>query len=109
MTLRIIDLTMKGLGYDTVVAKDGAEGIKYLEEENYDLLVTDINMPYNSGLELLQYLRNGKEKKIPVIIVSNIALEETKKHALELGASRFITKPFDPEDLREVIRSLKIS
>ena len=75
-------------------------------EQEIDILVTDINMPYNSGLELIQYIKSNLSGKVPVIIVSGINLEETKQHAKELGAVNYVTKPFDPEILVEMIQKI---
>ena len=108
MGQKVIEFTLRGMGFETRVASDGEEGISLLKEEVVDLLVTDINMPFNSGLEILQFVRINFEHKIPVIIVSSINLDETKKHAVELGADCYLTKPFDPKELVSVVESLDI-
>ena len=106
---RLLQFTLESIGLEVIVADDGEEGIRFLKEQPVQLLITDINMPYNNGLELIQFVRKNFGKKIPVIIISNINLEETKKHAQELGADRYITKPFDPKQLVEIIQSLNIT
>ena len=106
LMLKTIEFTLKKHGYEVVNAVDGNQGIKALTNEQIDVLVTDINMPYNSGLELIQFIKTNMGNKIPVIIVTGITVEETRQHAKELGAANYVTKPFDPEVLVEMIRDL---
>ena len=108
MAQKVLEFTLKKMGYDVIVTGNGKDGINILKEEDVDLVITDINMPYNNGLELIQFLRMKHGKKIPVIIVSKINLKETIKHAAELGADGYITKPFDPQELIDTIHSLNI-
>jgi len=108
MAQKVLEFTLKKMGHEVISAGNGKEGIDLLREEEVQLVITDINMPYNSGLELIQFLRKQTTKKIPVLIVSNINLEESKKHAAELGADGYITKPFDPQELIDAIESLNI-
>ena len=108
MAQKVLEFTLKKMGYDVIVTGNGKDGINILKEEEVDLVITDINMPYNNGLELIQFLRTKHGKKIPVIIVSKINLKETMKHAAELGADGYITKPFDPQELIDTIHSLNI-
>jgi DNA-binding response OmpR family regulator len=106
LTLRSIEYVLKNAGFDVVKANDGEQGIRILDEEEVDLVITDINMPYTKGLELVRHVNTDMEKKIPVIIVTGITLEETREHALELGASGFLTKPLDLDVLVETVKSL---
>ena len=106
LLLKTVEHTLNKQGYEVLKALDGGEGIRILQQEKVDLLITDINMPYNSGLELIQYIRNKLSYKVPVIIMSIINLEDTKKHARELGAVHYITKPFKPETLISMIKDI---
>ncbi len=108
LTQKVLEAALKKMDFDVILAKDGDEGISHIKEDNVDLILTDINMPYNNGLELVEYVRKNFERKIPVIIVTNINLEDTRKHAMELGADAYITKPFDPGELRKAIELLQI-
>jgi DNA-binding response OmpR family regulator len=106
MALKAIEFTLVKEGHEVVEALDGDQGIKILQEGKVDLLITDINMPYTKGLELVRYINTQLESKVPVIIVTGITLDETRAHALELGAVGFLTKPFDPVELVGMINSL---
>ena len=105
MTLKTIEYTLKKLGYEVLKAEDGDQGIRILDEEKVDMVITDSNMPYTKGLELVRYINTHIEPKIPVIIISGITLDETRNHAMELGASGYLTKPFDPGELVDMVRS----
>lgn len=106
LTLRSIELALKNADYDVITAVDGREGIKILEEEEVDLLITDINMPYSLGLELVRHVNTQLENKIPVIIVTGITQHETEVHAVELGAKGYIRKPLDLEVLVDMVNKL---
>jgi len=108
LTQKVLEATLRKMDYEIALAKDGDEAINLIREDDVDLIITDINMPYNNGLEIVEFVRKRFEYKVPVIIVTNINLDETRKHALELGADAYLTKPFDPGELKNVIESLQI-
>ena len=108
LTLRSIEYSLKNAGFEVSKAIDGGQGIRILQEEEIDLVITDINMPYTKGLELVRHVNTKMEKKIPVIIITGITLEETREHALELGASGFLTKPLDLDELIDKVKSLSV-
>lgn len=105
MMLKTIELSLRKAGYNVFNAKDGFQGIKILDEEQVDLVITDINMPYTKGLELIRHINTQMEAKIPVIVVTGITNEETRAHAMELGARGYLTKPFDPKVMLDLVRS----
>lgn len=106
LTLRSIEYSLKKAGFEVSKAVDGDQGIRILEEEEIDLVITDINMPYTKGLELVRFVNSKMERKVPVIIITGITLEETREHALELGAKGFLTKPLDLDVLIDKVKSL---
>ncbi|WP_445382206.1 response regulator transcription factor [Robiginitalea sp. IMCC43444] len=86
-------------GFQVVLAKDGREVKEFLSRQLPDIIVSDIMMPYFSGIELLEFLRNEMGSNIPVIIVSTAGNESNILNAFELGADDFITKPVSPSEL----------
>ena len=106
LTLRSIELALEYADYEVVKASDGREGISILEKEEMDLLITDINMPYSLGLELVRYVNTQMKNKIPVIIVTGITQKETEVHAMELGAQCYLKKPLDLEVLVDKVKQL---
>ena len=86
-------------GYDVQLARDGKEVKEFLEDSIPDIIVSDIMMPYFSGIELVDYVRNELQLQIPVIIISSAGNEENVLNAFELGANDFISKPVSPSEL----------
>ncbi len=97
---------VEDLGEDFQVfeAANGFEALKILPAEEFDLIITDINMPDINGLELINFIKTTpRYSKIPLIIVSTENTEEDRKRGIALGANDYITKPFKPETLKESI------
>ena len=85
----------------------GFEALRYLPREQYDLIVTDINMPDINGLELVSFAKsNASYRDIPLIIVSTESSERDRDKGLELGADAYLVKPFEPDALRDLVREL---
>lgn len=85
-------------GYEVIVANDGREVKEYLAKSIPDLIVSDLMMPYFSGIELIDFVRNTIQSKNPIIIISTAGNEENVLTAFELGASDFISKPVSPSE-----------
>ncbi len=86
-------------GYDVSHSVDGKQVKEHLAESMPDIIVSDIMMPYFSGIELIDYVRNELNSKIPIIIISSADNEENILSAFELGANDFISKPVSPLEL----------
>ena len=90
-----------------VEAESGFEALRFLPRDDFDLIVTDINMPDINGLELVSFIRkNERYAKIPLVIVSTEGSERDRDKGLGLGADAYLVKPFDPEMLRQVVTDL---
>jgi DNA-binding response OmpR family regulator len=93
MVLKTLCLYLGRAGFDVVTATDGRDAMEKFESEHPDMVVTDMLMPFASGNELISYIRNTKESKIPILVVSTIGLENSVISALKLGADDYIVKP----------------
>src|SRR5204862_3350453 len=83
-------------------ASNGLEAIEILARESVSLMILDLNMPDMHGLEVLQFVRaHDPYRGIPIIVLTTKYDAETRKAVFENGASRYLTKPFDPAALRE--------
>lgn len=107
-TRSLIRAVIDELGdFETVEASSGFEALKMLPQEEYDLIITDINMPDINGLELINFMRtNDRYRNIPIIIVSTERSEEDKKRGMALGATAYVTKPFQSIELQEAIKKI---
>ena len=93
--------------YEVVEAGNGFEALKALPSQKFDLIVTDINMPDINGLEIISFVRNNAlYKNIPLVIVTTETGEKDRKKGIDLGANAYITKPFDPKNLKDVIEKI---
>ncbi|RXP63563.1 response regulator [Lutibacter sp. HS1-25] len=86
-------------GYDLFIAANGKEAIELIEEHQPELILSDIMMPYISGLEVISHVRNKLEMKVPIIVFSAAGQEEMVLKAFSLGANDFMGKPFSPNEL----------
>jgi two-component system chemotaxis response regulator CheY len=98
---RVIDLSGFG-ATEYLEAADGREALDLLRDRPAGLILTDINMPVMNGEQLVERLREDPElSRIPVIVVSTDATDHRIHRMLRLGARGYVTKPFQPEQLRE--------
>ena len=91
-------------GFEITETSSGFEALKFLSREKPDLIITDINMPDINGLELVSFVkRNPLMKGIPLIIVTTERGDRDREKGLELGAEEYLTKPFDPQVLQQLV------
>jgi len=109
LMLMAIEAKLKNEGFDVVGVADGREALKVLENYVPDIIITDILMPYTSGLELISIVKSTQNKNLPIIVLSGLGQEDTVMEAFQLGADDFLTKPFNPVELSvRVKRLLKV-
>lgn len=89
---------LKQEGFNVTTANNGREAMQIFENDTPDLVITDIMMPFTSGLEFLNVIRTNS-KEIPVIVLSAVDEEDTVIEAFNLGADDFLTKPVKPGEL----------
>ncbi|MBI2271254.1 MAG: response regulator [Bacteroidetes bacterium] len=93
-------------GFKAIPASNGKEGIINAQKHLPDLILCDILMPKKNGYEVLTELSQMiKQKNIPFIFLSAKSEKNDLKWAMELGADGYLTKPFDSDELIELIRS----
>jgi len=91
-------------GYEVITATDGLEGMRKLEDGGYDLVITDIVMPYVSGVGVVARLKE-KNPEIPVIVITGYG-KEPEEAAMEKNADLVLTKPVKINILRDHISKL---
>lgn len=102
---RIIANLLKELGYQHIVeAEDGLQGLRKLESNNIDFIISVWNMPNMDGLEFLKTVRqDARYSQIPVLMVTAESTKENVIQAAKAGADGYIVKPFNMETLQEKI------
>ncbi|MDG3439626.1 response regulator [Nitrospirillum amazonense] len=104
---QMVKLTLSGAGYDVVQASDGAEGLAKAKDTVVDLVVTDLNMPVMNGLDLIRALRQlPAYRGVPILFLTTESDAEMKQAAKAAGATGWITKPFQQEQLVAVVRKV---
>ncbi|HEY0666906.1 MAG TPA: response regulator transcription factor [Sphingobacteriaceae bacterium] len=98
-------------GYEVVTARDGMQALALIKATVFDLVITDIMLPFVGGLEIINKIKSEPESKdTPVIVLSAVGLEKTVMEAFSLGVDDFITKPFNLSELSiRVRKNIKVS
>jgi two-component system chemotaxis sensor kinase CheA len=99
---------LESAGYEVITAVDGLDGFNKLKTRNFDVVVSDIQMPNMDGLTLAAKIRQNKQyNELPIILVTSLASEEDKRRGAEAGANAYITKGnFNQEILLETLKRL---
>lgn len=110
-TCEVLKHILMAAGASVRTANSVKDGIKELEGGYPDLILTDLAIPGESGLVLIQHVRNlpDENSKIPIMVLSACAFEADKTAALDAGASTFLPKPFKPNEVIKSARQLTLS
>ena len=97
-------------GFRVIEATNGNEAVARAETENPDLIIMDVEMPELDGLAATRKIRNLKPlENVPVVAVSAYGAHQFRGEALAAGCNEYVSTPFEPEDLENVIRSFLAS
>jgi DNA-binding NtrC family response regulator len=99
-----LDVLLKQEGYTTRMAGDGVEGLRILDQESFDLVLLDLALPGQSGLELLPQIKE-RYPELPIIMITAYGTVDNVVESIRAGAENFIQKPWDNEKLLADIRS----
>ena len=99
----LIDIYLKGEGYETIKAENGEEALHILKANDIDLIILDIMMPKVNGIEACLKIR--EEKEMPIIMLSAKSEDMDKILGLNTGADDYLTKPFNPLELVARVKS----
>lgn len=97
-----LEIMLKKEGYDVTTAKDGAEAIDTLKKKSFDMVISDLQMPNVTGMELLKHVKDNYPDLVFMIITA-FGTTESAVEAMKLGAYDYITKPFKIDEVRIVI------
>ncbi|MBU0701454.1 response regulator [bacterium] len=108
--VRMIEFKLKAAGFEVTCAFNGQDALNKISEDKPDIVITDINMPLMTGIELVRQLKRSVQKRdIPVIILSARGEDEQKEEAKQIGTNVFVNKPFAPSKLLEIVRQMVIA
>ncbi|HVJ31782.1 MAG TPA: response regulator [Dongiaceae bacterium] len=104
---QMVKLTLTGAGYQVIQANDGSEGLAKARASQVDMVMTDLNMPVMNGLALIKELRQlPAYKGVPILFLTTESDAQLKAEAKAAGATGWITKPFQQEQLIAVVKKV---
>ncbi len=96
-------------GYEVYTVRNGQDALVIIEEESFDLIITDIRMPGDNGVAAIRKAQEGLERKkrskIPVIFVTGYADEKLEEEAKKLNPVAYLYKPFDIKQILQLVKS----
>jgi DNA-binding response OmpR family regulator len=102
LMLKALEFRLKRDGHELILTRNGMEAMEKILEHKPEMIITDIMMPYSSGLEIVGTVRQSS--KVPIIVLSGMGQESVVMEAFKLGADDYITKPFSPNELSLRVR-----
>lgn len=101
---QMVAFTLKGAGYNVIEAVDGKDALEKAKTGGADVILTDVNMPNMDGIELVRQLRQlPKYKFTPMLLLTTESSAEKKAQGKAAGATGWLVKPFNPEQLLATI------
>jgi len=104
---QMVSFTLKKAGFDVTEAKDGQEALEIAKSSQFDVVISDVNMPVMDGITLVQNLRGLPQFKFtPILMLTTESGTDKKTEGKAAGATGWIVKPFNPEQLLAVIKKV---
>jgi len=104
---QMVGFTLKTAGFDVTEASDGNEALKAAQEASFDLVISDVNMPIMDGLTLIRNLRTLPAYKFtPLLMLTTESGADKKQAGRSAGATGWIVKPFNPDQLLATVRKV---
>lgn len=104
---QMVSFTLKTAGFDVTEAKDGSEALAIAKQQDFDAVISDVNMPIMDGITLIRELRTLPSYKFtPLLMLTTESGLEKKVEGKAAGATGWIVKPFNPDQLLAVIKKV---
>ena len=104
---QMISFTLHSVGHDVLQASDGREALALAQGRKLDLVIADVNMPNMDGITLVKSLRALPEYKfIPILLLTTESADAKRQEGKGAGATGWIVKPFNPEQLLNVVKKV---
>ena len=104
---QMVSFTLKKAGFDVTEAKDGQEALDIAKTAQSDVIISDVNMPVMDGITLVKHLRTLPQFKFtPILMLTTESGTDKKTEGKAAGATGWIVKPFNPEQLLAVIKKV---
>lgn len=104
---QMVSFTLRKAGYEVLEAVDGKDGVAKASSQKFDLIITDLNMPNMDGIEMITTVRKLPGYSfVPILMLTTESQAEKKDAGRKAGATGWIVKPFDAEQLMAVAQKL---
>ena len=98
---------VEGIGFESVEATDGQEGYETAQAQTFQLILTDINMPRMSGIEMVSKIRQlDSYRRVPILFITTESDKSVMQKGKEAGGNGWLVKPFQREKLLELLKKL---
>ena len=105
--MELITFILENYGYQTIRAFDGLAGVKAAEEEGFDFIILDIQLPDIDGIEVLKRVRaEGRNRQTPIIAMTSYAMSGDRESLMAAGCDGYIEKPIDPSLVIDQINAI---
>lgn len=107
LILKVMNLILTKEGYNVIAVNNGKDALEKIEAEKYDMVITDLMMPYSNGFEIIsKFKQHPNALNVPIIVISSVGTESAIKEGLNIGADDYIRKPIMPDELLIRIKRL---
>jgi two-component system chemotaxis response regulator CheY len=104
---QIVGIALRGAGYDVIEGDDGQTGLSKLKGQRVHLIISDVNMPRMDGISFVKAVKQLPDYKFtPIVMLTTESEEGKKREGQAAGAKAWMTKPFRPEQLLNVVQKL---
>jgi len=104
---QMVAFTLQSAGFEVIEGSNGQEGLSRVQGKTVNLVVTDLNMPVMDGMTMIRQLRAKPEFKFtPILMLTTESQQEKKAEGKAAGATGWIVKPFNPEQLLQVVNKV---
>lgn len=100
LILKVINRILTKEGYEVRTANNGKDALEIIEKEKFDMVITDLMMPYSNGFEVIsKFKQHPNAAGVPVVVISSVGTENAVKEGLNIGADDYLRKPIMPDEL----------
>ncbi|MFN7312825.1 MAG: response regulator transcription factor [Bacteroidota bacterium] len=100
LILKVVNRILQKEGFVVKTATNGKEALEIIDREKFDLLITDLMMPYSNGFEVIsKFKQHPNAEGVPIIVISSVGTENAIRDGLNIGADDYLRKPIMPDEL----------
>ena len=104
VVLKVIQVVLEGENIQATYAKEGIKALQQLTDNTFDIIITDIHMPFHNGDDVVKLVREEQKKNTPIVMISYDTEEEVIAFALKQGVNEFNKKPIDATSLHRQLK-----